>query len=73
MRDIIVLFGGLEPDKLSAADEQLEKVLTFRRGLEEKKELLFSTYDEPAAFENHLRRQLAGWLRQHRKAAADGA
>lgn len=70
MRDVIVLFGTVDPGKLSDPGEQLKRVLEFKRELEAKKELLFSTYDELPAFEGHLRRQLAGWLREHRKAPA---
>ena len=70
MRDLIVLFGAVDPGKLSDPGEQLKKVLEFRRQLEDRKELLFSMYDELAAFENQLRRQLASWLRAHRKATA---
>lgn len=70
MYELIVLFGDVDPGKLSDPGDQLKKVLAFRRELEEKKELLFSTYDELPAFENHLRRQLASWLRAHRKRTA---
>jgi hypothetical protein len=64
---MVVLFGAVDVSKLSDPGEQLRKVITFRRELEEKKELLFSTYDELSVFEKYLRSQLAGWLREHRK------
>jgi hypothetical protein len=62
MREIVVLFRAVDPSKLSDPGAQLQKVIDFRRGLEAKKELLFATYDELPAFENHVRKQLAGWL-----------
>jgi Domain of unknown function (DUF4062) len=66
MRNVVVLFGAVDPSKLSDPGEQLTKVIEFRRQLEAKRELLFSTYDELPAFEKQLRGQLAGWLREHR-------
>jgi hypothetical protein len=70
MRNVVVLFGAVDEGKLSDPGEQLKKVIQFRRELEEKKELLFSTFDELAVFEKHVRSQLAGWLRDHRKRSA---
>jgi hypothetical protein len=67
MRNVVVLFGAVDASKLSDPGEQLKRVIAFRRELEEKKELLFSTYDELSALEKQLRSQLAGWLREHRK------
>ena len=67
MLQIVVMFRAVDPSKLSDPGPQLQKVIDFRRDLEDKKELLFATYDELPTFENHLRKQLAGWLRQHRK------
>ena len=68
MRDMMVLFGTVDPAQLSDPGEQLQKVLQFRRELELKRQLLYDTFDELPAFERMLRRQLAGWLREHRKA-----
>ncbi len=67
MRDVVVLFGAVDPGKLSDPGEQLQKVIAFRRELEDKKEMLYSTFDELPVFEKHLRGQLAAWLRDHRK------
>jgi hypothetical protein len=68
MRELVVLFRAVDPGKLSDPGPQLQRVLAFRRELESKKELLFSTYDELPAFETYLRKQLGAWLRQHRQA-----
>lgn len=67
MRNMVVLFGIVDTSKMSDPGKQLKKVIEFKRELEEKKELLFSPYDELPAFEKQLRIQLAGWLREHRK------
>jgi len=67
MRNMVVLFGAVDASKLSDPGKQLKRVLAFRRELENKKELLFSTFDELSVFEKHLRSQLASWLREHRK------
>jgi hypothetical protein len=66
MRDIAVFFGAVDPRQLSDPGEQLTKVLNFRRDLEEKRELLFRTYDAISVFKDHLRNQLGTWLRAHK-------
>ena len=59
IRDIVVLFKGVEARQLSDPGEQLRRVLAFKRTLEEQKTLLFGTFDSPDEFERDVRRQSA--------------
>lgn len=63
MRDILVLFKGVDPKQLSDPGPQLSRVLAFKKQLEKEKSLLFQTFDTPDEFERHLRRQLLVWAR----------
>jgi Tetratricopeptide repeat/Domain of unknown function (DUF4062) len=65
MREIVVLFKDVNPDKLSDPGKELSNVLEFRKRLEQEKELLFETFDDPGAFREKLRRHLARWVRDH--------
>lgn len=64
MKDILVLFKGVDPKQLSDPGPQLERVLTFKRELERDKSLLFLTFDTTEEFVRHLRRQLQAWTRE---------
>lgn len=64
MRDIVVLFKGVDPKQLSDPGVQLTRVLDFKSRLEREKTLLFSTFDSPAELERHLRRHLLVWTRE---------
>ena len=44
---------------------QLHGVLSFRRDLETKKDLLFGTFDTVSAFEHSIEQLLAQWVRNH--------
>jgi tetratricopeptide (TPR) repeat protein len=63
MRDILVLFKGVDPKQLSDPGPQLKRVLAFKKQLEKEKSLLFQTFDTKEEFERHLRRQLLVWAR----------
>jgi tetratricopeptide (TPR) repeat protein len=63
MRDIVVLFKGVDARQLSDPGDQLKKVLAFKRRLEEEKTLLFSTFDSLDEFQRHLTRHLLRWIR----------
>lgn len=63
MRDILVLFKGVDPKQLSDPGPQLSRVLAFKKQLEKEKSLLFQTFDTADEFERHLRRQLLMWAR----------
>ncbi|HEV7805248.1 MAG TPA: tetratricopeptide repeat protein [Solirubrobacteraceae bacterium] len=63
MRDVLVLFKGVDERQRSDPGEQLRKVLAFRRALEASKSLLFFTFDTPDEFRRLIQRTLQGWLR----------
>jgi tetratricopeptide (TPR) repeat protein len=63
MRDIVVLFKGVDTRQLSDPGDQLRKVLAFKRTLEEQKTLLYGTFDSEQGFERDLRRHLLRWMR----------
>lgn len=65
MRNIAVLFKGVDPRQLSDPGEQLKKVLTFRQRLEEERGLLYKTFDSASEFERELRSLLFRWIREH--------
>jgi tetratricopeptide (TPR) repeat protein len=63
MKDIIVLFKGVEDRQLSDPGTQLQQVLDFKKSLEESKSLLYGTFDSLDEFERHLLKHLLAWLR----------
>jgi tetratricopeptide (TPR) repeat protein len=65
LRQLVVFFKAVEPSKLNDPGPQLRKVLEFRTRLEADRSLLFASFDEVSAFQRHLRRTLAVWLRDH--------
>ncbi|MDX6601116.1 MAG: hypothetical protein QOF13_318 [Solirubrobacterales bacterium] len=65
MRNIAVLFKGVDTRQLSDPGEQLKKVLSFRQRLEEERGLLYKTFDSTSEFESELRGLLVRWLREH--------
>lgn len=64
MRNIAVLFKGVDPRQLSDPGDQLKKVLAFKERLEEERGLLYKTFDSPSEFERELRGLLARWTRE---------
>lgn len=65
MRQVVVFFKAVDHARLADPGPQLQKVLDFRRQLESERSLLFTTFDDPGAFEQRLRRHLATWLYDH--------
>jgi tetratricopeptide (TPR) repeat protein len=65
MREIVVFFRGVDPAILADPGLQLQKVLDFKRQIEEDKKLLFETFDSPESFSDKLKRHLASWTRYH--------
>ena len=65
MRQIVAFFKAVEERHLSDPGEELRKVLNFKRGLEEKRELYYTNFDELESFKDRLRAHLAQWLRDH--------
>lgn len=65
MREVLIFFKAVDPSKLSDAGPQLQKVLDFRRRIEEEKKHLHYTFDDLAAFSHRIRGHLARWVRDH--------
>lgn len=65
MRQLVVLFKGVEERQLSDPGEQLQKVIAFRRKIEADKNLLYKTFDTPEEFAKIIRKHLAQWTRDH--------
>lgn len=62
MRDIAIRFKQVDPVQMSDPGEQLQKVLNFRRELEEGKEVLFKEYDTLEKFSDDVHSLLSHWL-----------
>jgi tetratricopeptide (TPR) repeat protein len=71
LRDIVVFFKAVPPNRLSDPGPQLTAVLDFKRSLEEERKLLFHQFDDPQDFENRLRMFLASWVRRHEEEEAE--
>ena len=67
MRNIAVMFKGVEPTRLTDPGEHLRKVLQFKERLEAEKWLLFSTFDSLEEFDNDLLGHLLRWIRDEEK------
>lgn len=65
MQDIVLFFLGVNERQLSDPGEQLRKVLAFRKEREDRKDLLFHTFDTKEKFRDLLLRHLAKWVRDH--------
>jgi uncharacterized protein YjbI with pentapeptide repeats len=65
MTQVVVFFKGVEKQQLKDPGPQLEKVLEFRRQLEESKKHLFMNFEDGVGLKKHLRRFLAQWTLDH--------
>ena len=70
MREIVILFKDVVPEKLNDPGPQLSSVLDFRKKLEAEKSFLFENFDKEEVFNERLRRHLARWVRNHEGAPA---
>lgn len=68
MKEVVVFFRGVDATLLSDPGPQLQRVLDFKRQIEEEKKLLFETFDSPESFAEKLKRHLASWTRHHESA-----
>jgi tetratricopeptide (TPR) repeat protein len=64
MRDISVLFKGVDGRQLSDPGHQLRMVLGFRERLEHEKSLLFTVFDSESELEREFRKLLYRWTRE---------
>ena len=69
MRQIVMMFKGVDPKQLSDPGPQLQGVLDFKAQVEQQKRHLFITFDTIESFCELLRRHLGQWLRDHEKGA----
>lgn len=69
MKDMVLFFRAVNSRQLSDPGEQLSKVLAFKKTREEKKDLLYHSFDSQIGFEEFLNRHLAKWVRSHEEKA----
>lgn len=65
MAGIVLFFKAVSDRQLSDPGDQLNKVLNFKRERENRKDMLFHSYDTPEIFCDLFRRHLAKWVRDH--------
>jgi tetratricopeptide (TPR) repeat protein len=70
MREMLILFKDVDEAKLRDPGKQLERVLAFKKTVEDEKEFLFETFDGCDALATRLRKHLAKWTRAHEQGAA---
>lgn len=63
MRDLLVLFETLDPERLRDPGPQLLKVMNFRDSLEKSKALQYVSYDSDESFGAAIGKKLAEWAR----------
>ena len=63
MRDIVVLFKGVNKRQLADPGKDLQKVLDFKDELERNRTLLFATFDTLDEFRDDFRSHLHDWIR----------
>lgn len=61
MRDLLILFRTLEPERLRDPGPQLLEVMNFRDALEKAKSLHFVSFDSDASFVTAIRKKLTEW------------
>jgi len=70
IRNIVLFFKAVDPAKIADAGPQLEKVLAFRKSMEEGKRYLFHTYEKLDEFRDRLDAHLARWLDAHEQSGS---
>jgi len=67
MKQIAAVFKTIDNVQLADPGEQLQKVLEFKKKIEEEKKLLYATFFSEDEFRRIIWKQLAQWLRDHDK------
>jgi tetratricopeptide (TPR) repeat protein len=70
MRRIVIMFKSVDPQQLSDAGPQLQKVLEFRKDIEQRKTHLFHSFDTTESFRRLIHKHLAAWLRDEENGGA---
>ncbi len=65
MNGIVMVFHSVDPARMVDPGPQLERVLDFKRQVEDEKAHLFHTVDSMREFRLLVRRHLGRWLRDH--------
>jgi len=61
LRDILILFKTLDPDRVRDPGEKLKPVMDFRAQLEASKSLMFETFDSIPSLTRAVERKLSSW------------
>lgn len=72
MMDILLLFKGVSERQIGDPGEQLQKVLGFKRDIEEAREFFYKTFDTEEEFRYQVGQHLLGWARGGGKGASAG-
>lgn len=65
MLQVVVFFKAPTDEQIADPGPELAKVLEFKRGLEQSKQVLYRVYDTTYEFKTFLRRHLADWVYDH--------
>lgn len=72
MKQLVMLFKAVDERQLSDPGDELQKVLEFKKEVEEKQNHLYHTFDTAEGFGDKLQDHLASWLRDHGEDDNDG-
>lgn len=72
MSDIAIMFKALDQEEMIDPDPQLQKVLEFKRRIEDEKTHHYVTFDSVLSFQYKVWRHLAGWLMRYEQAGRFG-
>jgi hypothetical protein len=70
MKGIVVLFKDVDNGRLIKPDEQLQKVLDFKKKLEEEKILFYQSFSNIEQLKSWLRRCMSKWIQGHKERIA---
>ncbi|MCC6970179.1 MAG: DUF4062 domain-containing protein [Phycisphaerales bacterium] len=73
MRDVVVFFKDVEPALLKRPDDQLQRVVAFRKKIEKGRTVLYKTFSDLHSFLQVLDLHLARWLKDYQAATAPRA
>jgi hypothetical protein len=62
MRDLLVLFKTIDPDRLREPSPQLQAVMGFRNTLDLSKTLMYNTFDSLQSLSTSVHRKLTEWV-----------